>query len=483
MSIILSGIFGQINNVVMGTTGSPTPPSGGDPYWSNVSLLLNNTSTNNANNNVFLDSSTNNITITKGAATTITQGSFTPYDVATNTSYNTSTNGGSVYFPGAASGNFLGLPITSVLQFGNGDFTIEAWVYTTSTATQCLIGGQSDLNTNAGSSWVFHIGGAISSDVYVGGTSYTITSPVPTINTWAHVAFVRNGTSFKSYLNGTEVGSTTLPSEATVNNGSTTYAPSVGGFRTNIRAFSGFISNLRVVKGTAVYTGNFTPPTSPVTAISGTSLLLNFTNAGMYDATTNNNFGTSGNSASVSTIAAKFGTASIRFTSSSSQTIRPFSSSSTNFQFGTDSFTVEFWINFASTTGTQIIYSSDATTAPNLQILKQPTTNNIRVYMNGMAIQLNDSSAITSNIWYHFAVVRDVNNGNSVTLYRDGVAVATTAYSGNVGSTVNNTIIGASNPIGPTNYLNAYLQDLRITKGVARYTSNFTPPTEPFPTY
>ena len=54
----------------------------------------------------------------------------------------------------------------------------------------------------------------------------------------------------------------------------------IGGGSGGNDRFNGFISNVRFVKGTALYTSNFTPPTSRLTAIAGTTLLLNTT----YDA-------------------------------------------------------------------------------------------------------------------------------------------------------------------------------------------------------
>jgi hypothetical protein len=476
MSIILSGSFGSFTNVNLAASNA-TPP--GDPYWSNVSLLLNNTSTNNQTNNTFVDSSTNNFTVTRVG--TPTQGSFIPYAVAANTSYSTSTNGGSGYFDG--NGNYLGLPITSALQFGNGDFTIEAWVYTTSTATQCIIVGQSDLLSVAASSWVFYIGGVISSDVYVGGTSYTVTSPVPTINTWAHVAFVRNGTSVKSYLNGTQVGSTTLPAGATVNNGSTLYAPSVGALGTNFRAFSGFISNLRVVKGTAVYTGNFTPPTSPVTAISGTSLLLNFTNAGMYDAATKNNLIGVGDT-KVSTTQAKFGTTSVAFDGANDGRVIPDNAA---LEPDNSNLTWEMWINTTATAQYTTLYSR--TSAPFASGMWTLLINNASASAGDVALWVANYSGdspllattgvnIRDGNWHHIAVVR---NGSAWALYVDGISRATQTWSGTIANISGNPTIGRDQFYGRD--YSGYMQDLRITKGVARYTSNFTSPTTSFPTY
>ena len=80
--------------------------------------------------------------------------------------------------------------------------------------------------------------------------------------------------------------------------------------------------------------------------------------------------------------------------------------------------------------------------------------------------------------WVHLAGVR---NGSQITLFVNGVQAAITAVSGtNYGSTEPVLLFGASD--GDARFkLNGYVDDLRITKGVARYTSNFTPPSTPFP--
>jgi hypothetical protein len=103
-----------------------------------------------------------------------------------------------------------------------------------------------------------------------GGTS-RIGGSIP-VNTWTHVAFVINSGSFYLYVNGVSVGSVT--GVGTQNYDSTTLV--IGGLKQNgtntNQVFNGYISNLRTTN-TAAYTGAFTPSTTPLTAIAGTSLL------------------------------------------------------------------------------------------------------------------------------------------------------------------------------------------------------------------
>ena len=109
--------------------------------------------------------------------------------------------------------------------------------------------------------------------------------------------------------------------------------------------FKGYISDARLVNGTCVYTGNFTPPAVPLTAISGTNLLLNFTNAGIYDSAMMNNAITVG-AAQISTAQYKFGSSSISFNGTTSYLSNL--NNSLNYAFGSGDFTIEFWL-YAST--------------------------------------------------------------------------------------------------------------------------------------
>ena len=190
----------------------------------------------------------------------------------------TTSGSGSAYFNGT--NQVLVYNSNNAFQFGTGNFTWEAWVN--------YLGGAGaffDLGSvnSAGSFGVFVTGSTIYVRIDGSGNDLTYTYPAGFIGNWVHLAVVRNGTTLTLYYNGVSVASGTRLNNITQNS---PYIGNLGGFSTYY--FGGYLSNNRVVKGTAVYTGNFTPSTSPLTAISGTSLLLN-TVSGAYlaDGSTN----------------------------------------------------------------------------------------------------------------------------------------------------------------------------------------------------
>ncbi len=167
----------------------------------------------------------------------------------------------SIYLNG--SGNRLTLPGNLLsITFGSADFTVEAWVYKTSTtATQTILVGQGDNASVAGSAFVCYIGTG-TSDLYIGSTGYSAASPNPPLNTWAHVAYVRYGATWKTYLDGVQVGSVGVPATGVINIGATVTLPTIGAIPPTTNQFTGYIDDLRVTKGVARYTANFTPPTA-----------------------------------------------------------------------------------------------------------------------------------------------------------------------------------------------------------------------------
>ena len=160
--------------------------------------------------------------------------------------------------------DYLSVGSSSDLTMGTGDFTIECWVRFGDTANRGVFQVEG-LTTNYTSTLSIAHNGS-NWHGYKGGGSWNYGGSRNT-NQWYHVAYVRSsGTSF-IYVDGTSMGSWS----DSYNYTGTTLA--IGGYYTTSYLMDGNISNFRIVKGTAVYTNNFTPPTQPLTNISGTTLL------------------------------------------------------------------------------------------------------------------------------------------------------------------------------------------------------------------
>jgi hypothetical protein len=218
-----------------------------DPNFASVSLLLYGNGIN--------------------GSTTITDNSPSPKTVTAVGNAQISTaqskfGGASIAFDGTGSPlDHLSIPAGTVdLQFGAQDFTIECWVYRLDTNTGTIAIGQADLASASGSSWLLYVSSSLASDIYSGSTTYGVTSPNPSINTWAHVALTRSGGTLRSFLDGAIVGTNTSLGATSVNNGSTAYPNTIGGLANGLRGLNGYIDDLRITKGVARYTANFTPP-------------------------------------------------------------------------------------------------------------------------------------------------------------------------------------------------------------------------------
>ena len=207
-------------------------------------------------NQTFDDASTLNHTITVNGD--VTASTFSPHRQGRY----------ATYFDG--SGDYLTIPDHADFNMGSENFTAECWIYPTASPSQPIIMGQ----WSGSYSWALEMSN--NSSRYLrfltnaGSIVDNVSSTAVPLNAWSHIALVRNGTSFVAYLNGTSVVSSTVTG-ALVNS---TDALSIGANASGSYAIQGYISNVRVVKGTAVYTSNFTSPTAPLTAITNTKFLL-----------------------------------------------------------------------------------------------------------------------------------------------------------------------------------------------------------------
>jgi len=165
------------------------------------------------------------------------------------------------------SGDYFTTSTSSDYTFGTGDFTVEHWVNLTGSAS-----GQPtiiDARTTGSytTQWVTYFDTDYTYNFYAVGGNRLKSSRLA-INTWNHIAVVRSSGVTTLYVNGISQGT-----YADTNNYSMTsivFGANAVNFGHNT---NGRLSNLRVVKGTAVYTSSFKPPTQPLTNITNTKLL------------------------------------------------------------------------------------------------------------------------------------------------------------------------------------------------------------------
>jgi hypothetical protein len=237
---------------------------------------------------------------------------------------------------------------------------------------------------------------------------------------------------------------------------------------------TGYISDFRFVNGTSVYTASFTPPTAPLTAVANTSLLLNYTNGGIIDNAMMNNLETVGN-AQISTGQSKFGGGSMYFDGTGDYLQILYSP---NFTMN-GNFTAECWVYITSAPnayGGILAFSNDSE-GVGWNILIGGNTS--KFHFNVAMTYTDSATSLTLNTWTHLALVRSGSTGK---LYINGVADANTVTTSATATCPTNPQIGSYPLISGRTFF-GYIDDVRITKGYARYTSNFTPPTSAFPTY
>jgi len=445
----------MLSHKLRASVANTTIPVPTDPNFNQVSLLLHGDGTNGAQNNTFIDSSTNNFTVTRNGNTT--QGTNTPFSQPDG-AWSNYLNGSS--YLTVANNTALNIPVATI------GFTIELSFYLTSAQADM---GLIDKYDAGGNGYILRLlptgirfyqtSGAVLQD-----RTYTFAQ-----GAWYHVAVSYNGTNAAIYVNGVQQGATF----ACVTSNSTTQL-NIGLTNTTSAYFIGYISNVRYVNGTGVYTANFTPPTAPLTAITNTSLLLSGTNAGIYDNAIKNDLETRGN-AQVSTSVVKYGTGSMYFDGTGDYLSVP---SNRQLVFEGD-FTVEYWVYPTSNSSNGSVLSLTIGSYQNGIYLRVPTAgSNDSYYVNGVQSTVALESYFPLNTWTHLAIVR---SGTSVKLYAAGVNISSVnkTVSGVVNSTAGTSTIGYETASGGTSY--GYIDDFRITKGVARYTANFTPPTASFP--
>jgi hypothetical protein len=419
---------------------------------------LPNTQFLTAQANRYLDASANAFAVTTVAANGGTSiQSFSPF--APQFQWTPSVIGGSGYFDGT--GDYLSNSSDIIIP-NTGDFTAQFWIYPTQVSSlQYLIA----TTNNTGNKLHLYINSSAYVGVQTGGAFRDSSTTKVVANAWNHIACTRTGSTYALFVNGVSQsisGSGTMASTLDV---TPTY---IAARDAGNGAVSGYLGSSRIT--TVVETISI--PTAPYTSDANTRLLLNFTNAGIYDGTMKNNLETVGN-AQVSTAVVKYGSGSMFFDGTGDYLI---SSESNICAFGLGDFTIEFWLYLNTTSGTQNLidprpasttgaYTSLYTSSGTIKLFTQ-TTDRIT------------SSAVNTNVWFHVALCR---SGTSTRMFFNGIQTGST-YTDTNNYVSSRLVIGAgfANTASITNTMNGYIDDLRITR-FARYTQNFIPPSVALP--
>ncbi len=227
-------------------TGSEKTPV--DPQFGSVSLLLHGNADGSGN---IIDSSPSPKTVSK----------FFNAASATPPSYPNSNSafGNAIAFDG--SGDYLRLNGESAFVYGTGDFTIEMWAYRTDTTTNFPVLLETRASGEALTSRLAIYYDGFTANVLINCGSAAISATGMQLATWYHIALSRASQSIRLFVNGNQQGVTTAD---TSNQGVGANRPVIGtNLNTDIAVLKGFIADLRITKGVARYTANFTPPTAP----------------------------------------------------------------------------------------------------------------------------------------------------------------------------------------------------------------------------
>jgi hypothetical protein len=381
-----------------------------------------------------------------------------------------------VYSAGTNGASLFNSAASDYLSFGNigldghsGDFSIEGWIYPTAFVassnplyTQGSAGGVSDLlEISLNSSGQPH--------AFINQGSITLQSTfVCPLNAWTFLQLKRTSGTLAIFTNG--VQSSTVSNTATISSpnrgfvGAQSYDTSHAD-----RSFYGFICDVRV----SVVTRNVSLPTAPLAVTdSNTKLLLNMADGQAIDSAAQNNLTLIGNT-DTSTGQAKFGNTSLFYDGSGDGAYY-----ANGAALGTGDWTIEtfLWVNdFNANLG--VFQYGGADGALGSMVL---TNQKIRVLSSNVAARLDTSGTINAQTWYHVAYV---SYGGTLKVYINGTADSTTFDASSTTWTFTDTNIY----VGARYYSSAvqlpfdgYLDEFRVSH-FARYTSNFTAPTEPFP--
>jgi hypothetical protein len=357
--------------------------------------------------------------------------------------YSTSTLFNSGYFSASGDAIFVPQQLSPLIGKYNSDFTVEAWVYPTSRASTYPTVVANFVNSTYNGGFHLVAGHSLEPSKWAvlldNGISPAISQPqllsdsIIAYNQWNHIAVSRIGTTTTLYVNGfpERYISTSTPYQV---GGSGQHATIGTAWEQNSTYFTGYISNVRTVDGVGVY--NIPQLSTPSLAFNGASYMQVYT--GTNTAT------------------------------------------NTAFTFDSGNFTVECWVRFSDvTTQLQGIIGGTDLNWVAIQ-LNEAVNQKISCWVantanSAWALTLTSNTTFQANRWYHLALVK---NSTTVSFYVDGTLDTSGAHSTALGAPLTQGVaVGRSQLVA--RMMRGWISNVRIVKGVAVYTGNFTRPTGP----
>lgn len=409
----------------------------------------------------------------------------------------------SAYFDG--NGDFLSFSSISI----SGDACLEAWIRPASVSDNAIFGRDGGDN--------IQLLAINNSRLYCYWNGTEISGGTLVANTWYHVAVTRSSNIIRLFVNGTLVATSTANAQVV--------AISRIGYSIYRGWYNGFMDDIRITIGVARYTASFTPPTISFPAyfarekltisalalnnrlppagfyrksvepadpsFSNVSLLLPFT--GVNQSTIfadNSSYGavvTATGNAQISTAQSATGGSSALFDGTGDGLVI---NSANQFDFGSSDFTIELWVYPTALAGQSRCLLTkgwvSGTFAGPWLIYYDSTGNTYSFYSSADGTNWNIvsnliiRSAPTLNTWAHIAVTR---SGSTFRTFYNGVLTNSATSSATVIANANHKVGIGADANGTANGFAGYIDEVRLTKGIARYTSSFTPSTTPFPVY
>ena len=469
------------------------------------------------------DLSVNTQTVLKNYFSGVKLVPYAPYK--TPTSYNPAVNGGSFYFQNAESGGSrvsLASVGSSVLQFMQRDFTIEMWFY-----WDAVWGSQKYIFDWDGRTFSPRIQVLASGAIELARCDGTVILNSTTISAgnrihsgcWYHLAWTRRAGVTGGWLNGKSFGTATdINSYYDYRNYRA--GPTIGHENgMGADGMRGYIASLRVTHNWALYTQEFSPPTSVFTRTTDTYFLYNFDNANVYDPSQKNGISLIGDVRVLKDVSPYATSWSYKFDgrradvwmNANNNDIVPIRNSGLSLMFGSGDYTFETWLEIWELRGTGDQTADDKHTIIDYQpdqdntawasnqghlgnhfkvILQNSGTiatavgnvsNNVPNYVNWGPTNTATTHAISVNSWTHLAVVREAGiqkifiNGYVVREAPDPYNYTTTATISSRGYMNRPVIGGWGRTGGMAEYgFAGYMSNMRIVKGLAVYTTSST---------